>query len=99
MDPHVFLPAEPRPTQVEAAAAVEPRTGTQRARVLAAIRTAGGDGLTDEEISARLGLSLNSARPRRLELVTARLVVASGRTRPTLGGGHATVWIDAGRVA
>ncbi len=91
-DPHVYLPVAPRATQTAAAIAVWPRSGTQRARVLAAISKAEADGLTDEEIGARLGLSLNSVRPRRLELVQAGLVIDSGRTRPTRGGKAAIAW-------
>lgn len=92
-DPHVYLPAEARPTQVAAAAAVLPRTGTQRARVLAEIKRSGRGGLTDEEIGARLDLGGNSVRPRRLKLVESGLVVDSGDRRPTPGGGPAIIWV------
>jgi hypothetical protein len=83
-DPHVYLPAA-RPTQVAAAAAVRPRTGTQRARVLDAIRTAGRDGLIDEEIEDALHLDGNSARPRRKELEEGGLIVDSGQRRQHAG--------------
>jgi hypothetical protein len=93
MDPHIYLPADPRPTQVEAAERALPKSGTQRARVLGELKRAGRNGLTDEELAARLDLSLNSVRPRRLELVEAMLVVSTERRRPTQGGGPAIVWV------
>lgn len=91
--PHVYLPAQPRATQVAAAARALPRSGTQRRRVYDQIVRAGQDGLTDEEIGAFLRLSLNSVRPRRLELVEAGLVADSSRRRDTQGKNPAIVWI------
>jgi hypothetical protein len=101
-DPHVYLPAEPRPTQVAAAAAVLPRTGTQRRRVLDAIRAAGpvrpdgSGGLTDEEIEDALHIGGNTERPRRKELEHDGLIVESGRFRATSTGRDAIVWVAAG---
>jgi len=91
-DPHVFLPAVPRDTQVAAAAAALPRSGTQRARVLEAIRGAGAAGMTDQEVAVRLAMAENSVRPRRLELADARLIEDSGERRETSGGTPAIVW-------
>jgi hypothetical protein len=98
-DPHVFLPRDPRPTQVQAAAASLPRSGTQRARVLMAIQRAGRIGKTDEELAAFLRMDGNSVRPRRLELVEQGLVVDSSERRPTEAGGDAIVWVTAPGVA
>jgi hypothetical protein len=101
-DPHVCLPADPRPTQVAAAAAALPRTGTWRRWVLDAIGAAwpvrpdGSGGLTDEEIEDALGIGGNTERPRRKELEEAGLILDSGATRPTSTGKAAIVWVAAG---
>ena len=47
---------------------------------------------TDEEIQRELPMSANTQRPRRVELVDARLIRDSGRRRATLGGAMAVVW-------
>ena len=61
---------------------------TARARVLAAIRSTGEEGLTDKEAQALLGMRGSTQRPRRIELVKVGLVLDSGRTR-----GRSTVWV------
>ncbi len=94
-DPHVFLPAQPRPTQVEAAGRALPRSGSQRSKVLAAIQASYDLGMTDEEIGIRLGLDGNSVRPRRKELEDAGLIVDSGEKRPTASSTKAIVWVAA----
>jgi hypothetical protein len=101
-DPHVCLPADPWPTQVAAAAAALPRTGTWRRWVLDAIGAAwpvrpdGSGGLTDEEIEDALGIGGNTERPRRKKLEEAGLILDSGATRPTSTGKAAIVWVAAG---
>jgi hypothetical protein len=90
---HAYTQAVPRDTQVAAAAAVLPRTGTQRARVLEAIKGAGPAGMTDQEVAVRLAMAENSVRPRRLELADAGLIEDSGERRETSGGNPAIVWI------
>jgi hypothetical protein len=72
---------------------VLPRTGTQRARVLDAIRNAGRDGLTDEEVKDVLRLGGNSTRPRRKELEEGGLIVDSDKRRETSTGRAAIVWV------
>ena len=81
------------PTSV-AAAASQPKKKVEidRDKILAALAQHGP--LTDEQIVARTGLGANTARPRRVELVRAGLVVAVGEGR-TAGGHRATAW---GRV-
>ena len=76
-------------TSAEAAERAEPRSGTDRAKLLAILRDA-PDGLTDCEMQ-RWMLS-STQRPRRVELVRAGLVEDSGQTRPTISGRKATVW-------
>lgn len=80
-------------TQREAAVAVFPRSGTQRWRVLQALAQAGSFGATDEEISEKLGMGLNTVRPRRLELHEMGYVIDSGRRRPTALNHLAAVWL------
>ena len=96
-DPHVYLPAQPHATQVQAAAAALPRTGSDRGRVLQAIQAAGHDGLTDEEIQRDTRLGANTARPRRHELSNPKhgdpWIVDSGQRRPTSTGNPSIVWI------
>jgi hypothetical protein len=91
---HAYVHHAARDTEIAAAAAAEPRSGTQRARVLEAIRQAGPAGLTDQEIAVKLGMAENSVRPRRLELCDADppLVVDSGERRETSTDNRATIW-------
>lgn len=86
------------PTSRKSAAAVAVRTGTQRARVL--IHLAQHGPATDPELQQALGLSPNSERPRRRELVAAGFVADSGQTRKHHEADHA-VWTatDTGRAA
>ena len=80
-------------TSRAAALSVEPKTGTQRAIVLAFLRGCGSSGATDEQMQAQIPLSANTQRPRRVELVNARLVTDSGRTNTTQSGKDAVVWL------
>lgn len=82
-------------TSEEAAAAILPRTETLRRAVLDAIRNAGDEGMTDEELQESLAMNPSTQRPRRIECVGLGLVKDSGRTRPTRSGRKATVWIAA----
>jgi hypothetical protein len=62
-------------------------------RVLDLLRSTPG-GLTDEEISNRLGMNPSTERPRRVELARRGLVVKAG-TRKTASGRSADVWVVA----
>lgn len=79
-------------TSRAAAEAIKPKRVSLRQRVLDAIRTNGLYGMTDEEIQAATGISPNTARPRRVELVAAGLVVDLGERRPTASGKMSVVW-------
>ncbi|MTD55694.1 hypothetical protein [Amycolatopsis pithecellobii] len=79
----------PADTSAKAASRVEPRTGSQRARVLALICECGG--ATDFELSMRLRLLASSVRPRRVELIKFGYVVDSGETRKHRGS-HWKIW-------
>ncbi|MBK5204334.1 MAG: hypothetical protein JJD98_02685 [Polaromonas sp.] len=80
-------------TSKAAAEAIEPRAGTQRARVLDHLRDMEDCGATDDEMQRFIPMSANSQRPRRQELVKVGLVVDSGRTRKTAADQDAVVWI------
>ncbi len=80
------------PTSTAAAEAIIPHLPPLRLAVLLAIRGA-ADGLTDEEGVGVTGLSPNTWRPRRVELMRAGLVVDSGRTRRAKSGRRAVVWV------
>lgn len=91
---HAYTPVMPRDTTRAAAAAVLPRSGTQRRKVYDAILDAAGrgyGGATDLELTRATGLGGNSVRPRRLELVEAGLVVDTGHRRTADGTAH-IVW-------
>lgn len=83
---------EPRDTERAAADRATPRTGTARARVLAAIGEAPHNGATDEELQRHLKLNPNTERPRRVELERGGYIFDSGKRRPTVSGDSAIVW-------
>lgn len=85
-------------TSRAAAAAVQVRTGSQRARVLLHLVRNGP--ATDLELQRALGLSPNSERPRRGELVAGGFVADTGETRMHHDAAY-TVWAatDHGRAA
>lgn len=80
-------------TSVAAAAEIKPTAARLREAVCEAIRAAGADGLTDEEMLSATGLQPSTGRPRRVELVQAGRVIDSGRTRRTKSGRSAVVWV------
>ncbi|MFF5992599.1 hypothetical protein [Prauserella flavalba] len=75
--------ADARETSAKAARLVAPRSGSQRARILAAVVEYGG--CTDLELAERLALLDNSVRPRRSELLDGGFVRDSGRVRQHRG--------------
>lgn len=78
------------PTSVASAESqTKKKTEIDREKILAALAKHGP--LTDEQIVERTGLGANTARPRRVELVRAGLVVAVGEGR-TAGGHRAATW-------
>jgi hypothetical protein len=81
---------DPAKTSARAARQIEPRSGSQRARVLIDI-CQHECGSTDYELSGRLRILASSVRPRRIELVNAGYVQDSGKTR-THRGTSWTLW-------
>lgn len=86
-------------TSAEAADAAAALKAQQRARVFAAIRAAGAEGRTDDELQTALSLDGSSERPRRWELwrlsqiAIARDADGQAIKRPTSRGRRAVVWI------
>lgn len=85
--------ADPKPTELKAAVAVYPRTGSQRRRVLDAIAEAGERGLTNEEIGKVPGIADTAHRTRRKELVEGGWVEDSGRVRASDSGNDSIIWV------
>jgi hypothetical protein len=79
-------------TSVQAAEEAAEAAPTQRQRVLDEL-AAYSEGLTDEELQMALPMNPSTERPRRIELVRMGLVADSGRTRRTMAGRQATVWV------
>jgi len=85
------------PTSEAAAVSIAPHAGTLEAKIFAYLSGfPAGEGATDEEMQFRIPMNANSQRPRRVALVNAGLVKDSGRTRPTISGNQAAVWVVVG---
>lgn len=83
-------------TSKAAALSAEPQGGTKRAILLAFLRGRGLTGATDEEMQASVPMNANTQRPRRVELVQGHFIEDSKRTRATMGGDQAVVWVARG---
>jgi hypothetical protein len=102
----ISLDLQPRPipyqrhsqTSKDAALRMAPRAGTKRAELLLFLRDQGAAGATDEEMQYSVPMSANTQRPRRVELVQGGYVVDSLRTRKTISGDEAVVWIAIGKA-
>lgn len=79
-------------TSREAYASVVNDLGAMRAKVYRALHR---KPRTDEELIRLTGLSPNSCRPRRVELVEMGLVQDSGQRKQTRSGRWAIVWMVA----
>ena len=95
----ITAPSNGTPTSVAAAIAIEHTAETLRAAVFGFIVGRGEYGATDQEIQNALGMDGSTERPRRWELVGTGMVKDSGRTRQTMRGRQAVVWIAAGGEA
>ena len=78
-------------TSAAAADSLAPQTLNAMQRRVLELLEATPDGLTDEEMSRRLGMNPSTQRPRRIELARRGLVVTCG-TRRTASGRNADVW-------
>jgi DNA-directed RNA polymerase specialized sigma24 family protein len=81
-------------TSKDAARAVDSRATILRHQVYTAILAAGERGLTADEVAAKLGISVLSARPRVSELAKAAQpwIVPTGERRKNESGLFAKVW-------
>jgi hypothetical protein len=79
-------------TSLDAAKVIEPGAGTDRMRVLMALRDAGSRGMTDDELQDALNMPGDTERPRRISLCEVGLVWASQEWRKTRSGRDAVVW-------
>ena len=80
-------------TSVAAADAVAPKLGRLQRLAETTIRDAGEDGLTADELAARLELDRGSIQPRTTELRRKGIIRDSGRRRRNVTGKAAIVWI------
>lgn len=80
-------------TSVAAADALAPKLGRLQRMAEAAICCAGHQGLTADELAARLKMDLWSIQPRTSELKRKGLIRDSGRRRRNATGKQAIVWI------
>ena len=89
-----FQPSSP--TSRAASRRVRHRAGTIAERIIAELRKRSSWGATDFELEKTLEIPGNSLRPRRRALEVEGLVVDSGRTRATVSGCLAVIWIMTG---
>ena len=86
-------------TSVAAADALAPKLGRLQRMAEAAILDAGSNGLTTDELAARLNLDRWSIQPRTSELRRKGHIQDSGQRRTNATGKQAIVWIAAHSVA
>ena len=79
----------------EAAEAITPKLGRLQRLAETTIRGAGEQGLTADELAARLDMDRWSIQPRTSELKRKGLIRDSGQRRPNCTGKLAIVWIAA----
>lgn len=82
-------------TSRAAADALAPKLGRLQRIAEATIRAAGPNGLTADELAARLNMDRWSIQPRTSELRRKGLIRDSGQRRPNVTGKLAIVWIAA----
>ena len=80
-------------TSIAAADALAPKLGRLQQMAKSAICDAGTQGLTADELSARLDMDRWSIQPRTSELKRKGLIRDSGQRRPNATGKLAIVWI------
>lgn len=80
-------------TSMEAADAIAPATGRLQTMAFDAIRAAGSEGLTADELAAVLDVSRWAIQPRTTELRRKHLIIDSGVRRRNVTGRRAIVWV------
>jgi hypothetical protein len=86
-------------TSVEAADAIAPASGRLQKMAYGAIRDAGSNGLTADELAATIGVTRWAIQPRTTELRRKHLITDSGLRRLNVTGKRAIVWVAVGREA
>jgi hypothetical protein len=81
-----------QPTSVEAMNKTWGRTGTLRRKVFEAVKSAGGYGMTDDELMKLLKIDGNSLRPSRITLTKDGWLYDSGEVRINDKGNKCVVW-------
>jgi len=84
-------------TAIAAADAMEPHCARLQRMALKAIREAGADGLTAEELADTVGVERVVIQPRTSELRLKRMIADSGQRRRNRSGKKAIVWVAAPR--
>lgn len=79
-------------TSKEAAAQIAPILNPLQQKVLDCLQR-WPEGLTDEQLCDALGMNPSTCRPRRIELVSQKLVRDSERKRKTRSGRSAVIWV------
>ncbi|GAA4712013.1 hypothetical protein H9L13_02855 [Sphingomonas lutea] len=82
-------------TSIASAGALAPKLGRLQRLAQGAIRDAGLDGLTADELAASLEMDRWSIQPRTSELKRKGLIRDSGQRRPNCTGKLAIVWVAA----
>lgn len=85
------LGSQDRDTSRDAAAEIAPKAQILRARALEVLERS--NGLTADQVAARLGMSILSIRPRCTELARMGKVRDSGERRLNASGKKAIVWM------
>lgn len=80
-------------TSIASAEALAPKLGRLQRLAQGAIRDAGLDGLTADELAASLEMDRWSIQPRTSELKRKGLIRDSGQRRPNCTGKLAIVWV------
>lgn len=82
-------------TSIAAADSLSTKLGRLQRLAESAIRSAGANGLTADELAARLDMDRWSIQPRTSELKRKGVICDSGQRRPNSTGKMAIVWIAA----
>ena len=80
-------------TSIAAADAIAPKLGRLQRLAETTIRAAGFEGLTADELAARLEMERWSIQPRTTELRRKGIICDSGRRRRNVTGKAAIVWV------
>ena len=87
----IMPPSSNSTTSKEAAKEIEPHVPNLREIVYMIYSRP--DGATDEQVCIATGLSGNTVRPRRSEILAAGRIKDSGERRKTMSGRNAIVWV------